>query len=355
MTDTLTWLGILFCLSQSAMFSGLNLAIFSLSRLNLEVAAAGGDGSAQAVLALRSNSNLVLATILWGNVGINVLLTLLSDSVLAGVWAFAFSTFFITIFGEIAPQAYFSRHALAMAAMLTPVLRIYQCLLYPLAWCSAALLDAWLGREAIQYFREQDLKEVIRRHMLSEDSEVDRTEAIGALNFLTIDDLPISDEGVPLDPDSIIRLPMTGGRPAFPAFSESTSDPFLRQIEASGKPWVVLVDEHDVPRLVLDTDGFLRHALFRRPGTDPNRFCHRPVLVLDGSERLGDVISRLRLDPEPREDEVITADVIVVWNAHPRVITGADLLGRLMRGIVERAPPTDGPPQDTGPALPCGG
>ncbi|MFT4798033.1 MAG: hypothetical protein ACJAYE_002868 [Candidatus Azotimanducaceae bacterium] len=31
--DTLIWLGIVFCVSQPAMFSGLNLAFFSVSRL----------------------------------------------------------------------------------------------------------------------------------------------------------------------------------------------------------------------------------------------------------------------------------------------------------------------------------
>jgi len=36
----LVWLGIAFCISQSAMFSGLNLAVFSVSRLRLEVEAA---------------------------------------------------------------------------------------------------------------------------------------------------------------------------------------------------------------------------------------------------------------------------------------------------------------------------
>jgi CBS domain containing-hemolysin-like protein len=34
------WLGIAVCISQSAMFSGLNLALFSVSRLRLEVDAA---------------------------------------------------------------------------------------------------------------------------------------------------------------------------------------------------------------------------------------------------------------------------------------------------------------------------
>jgi metal transporter CNNM len=117
MTEIVIWLGITLCLTQSAMFSGLNLAVFSLNRLNLEVEVAGGNLAAQKVLDLRSDSNFVLTTILWGNVGINVLLTLLSDSVLAGVAAFAFSTILITICGEIAPQAYFSRNALKMATL----------------------------------------------------------------------------------------------------------------------------------------------------------------------------------------------------------------------------------------------
>lgn len=191
MIETATWFGIFFCLSQSAMFSGLNLAVFSLNRLNLEVEVAGGNRAAQQVLDLREDSNAVLTTILWGNVGINVLLTLLSDSVLAGATAFLFSTVFITLFGEIAPRAYFSRNALKMATLLAPALRFYQILLYPVAKPSALLLDRWLGKEAIQYYREQDLKEILRRHMLSEETELDKAEAIGALNFLTIDDIPV--------------------------------------------------------------------------------------------------------------------------------------------------------------------
>jgi hypothetical protein len=42
-TEALTWIGIAFCIAQSAFFAGLNLAIFSVSRLRLEVEAAGGQ------------------------------------------------------------------------------------------------------------------------------------------------------------------------------------------------------------------------------------------------------------------------------------------------------------------------
>ena len=98
-----TWLGIAGCILQSALFSGLNLAVFSLSMLRLQIAADGGDQDAVRVLELRKQANQILATIIWGNVTTNVLLTLLSDSVLAGIGAFVFSAFAITLLGEIFP------------------------------------------------------------------------------------------------------------------------------------------------------------------------------------------------------------------------------------------------------------
>ena len=89
-THILTWLGIGFCVSQSAMFSGLNLALLGISRMRLEVESSAGNRHANLILDLRRDSNFLLTTILWGNVSINVLLTLLADSVLTGVAAFFF-------------------------------------------------------------------------------------------------------------------------------------------------------------------------------------------------------------------------------------------------------------------------
>ena len=121
--ENLIWIGIAVCLMHSAMFSGPNLAFFSLSRLRLEAEAGAGNKRAARILVLRRDANFLLTTILWGNVGINVLLTLLSNSVMAGVSAFVFSTFLITFLGEIIPQAYFSRSAMTMASLLSPVMR----------------------------------------------------------------------------------------------------------------------------------------------------------------------------------------------------------------------------------------
>jgi hypothetical protein len=65
----LTWIGIALCLSQSALFSGMNLGLYSIGTLPLEVEARRGSADAERVLALRRNGNFALATILWGIVG----------------------------------------------------------------------------------------------------------------------------------------------------------------------------------------------------------------------------------------------------------------------------------------------
>lgn len=239
----LIWLGIGLCISQSAMLSGLNLACFSISKLQLEVEAADNNKHARRVLALRRDSNFLLVTILWGNVSVNVLLALLSGSVLAGVAAFLFSTVVITIVGEIMPQAYFSRHALLAASRLSPVLRFYQVVLFPVAKPTALVLDRWLGVEAIAYLKEKDLRELIKLHASSSETDIDRVEGTGALNFLAIDDLPLADEGEVIDPKSIVRLDFQGNRPVFPSIKPASSDKFLKLIQSSGRKWIIIVDQ----------------------------------------------------------------------------------------------------------------
>ncbi len=331
----LIWVGIALCISQSAMLSGLNLACFSISRLQLELEAGKNNRHARRVLALREDSNFLLVTILWGNVSVNVLLALLSGSVLAGVLAFLFSTVVITILGEIIPQAYFTRHALVTASRLSPLLRFYQVVLFPVARPTALILDKWLGPEAIGYLRERDVRELIRMHVSSPESDIDRVEGKGAMNFLAIDDLPLSAEGEIIDPGSIVELEFRGSRPVFPPIKPDTDDEFLKLINSSGKKWIVITDSEGEPRMVLESDSFLRDALFSGDTLNPYVHCHRPIIIKDGKVRLGDTIARLKVTPQHHGDDVVDEDVIIVWNEEKRIITGSDILGRLLRGIVQ--------------------
>ena len=350
MSDVLTWLGMALCLSQSATLSGLNLAVFSISRLRLETAAAAGDRNASLVLTLRRDANFTLATILWGNVAVNVLLALLADSVLAGVAAFLFSTMVITLAGEIVPQAYFSRNALRMAALLVPLLRFYRVLLWPLAKPVGMLLDAWIGPESITWLREQELREVLQHHARNRETEVSTLEAIGAVNFLALDDVAVGAEGEILDPRSIVKLRFRNGSPVFPQFARDPGDSFLRSLEVSGKKWVVIVDETGVPQLVLDAHAFLRDALFGGNEFELMAHAHRPLVVRDSKKALGEVLGRLTVRAEWKGDDVIDRDIILVWAGDGRrIITGSDVLGRLLRGI---ARPDDG---DSGHAADAAG
>ena len=50
---------------------------------------------------------------------------------------------------------------------------------------------------------------------------------------------------------------------------------------------------------------------------------------------LGEIIPKLKVQPEHAGDGVIDQDIIIFWGSQRRIITGADILGRLMRGIVQ--------------------
>jgi len=331
------WIGILICISQSATMSGLNIALFSLSRLRLEVAAENGDNFAQRVLELRRDSNYTLATILWGNVSINVLLTLLVDSVLIGAASFLFSTVVITMVGEIIPQAYFSRYALRIGSALAPVLKFYKILFFPVSKPTGMILDRLIGEEAIPWFREEELRNVLKHHAGESATELSSVEAHGAMNFLDLDDVLICKEGEVIDPQSILNLSFKNGIPIFPKVKPTTDDAFLRQIAASGRKWIILMDilSND-PKMVLDAPFFLRNALFNSNTFKPLEACHKPMIVHDSKSRLGGLLDKLTVEIEKPGDDVIDKDLILYWTENEkRIITGSDILGYLMRRIAK--------------------
>lgn len=336
MHPALTWLLILLCLTQSATFSGLNLAFFSLSRLRLESEVARGNKRALLILRLRLNANLLLCTILWGNVAVNVLLALLSKSVMTGIFAFAFSTFGITLFGEIMPQAWFSRHALRAGAAFAPLIRCYQVLLYPLAKPCSLILDRWIGPEGPRFLREEEFEVMLERHITEESTDISYSEGRGALNFLRLDDLRVSGEGSSLDPETILPLPFENNRPALPRPDTPEGRAFIDRITRTEHRWIVLVDEEGAPDLVLDANDYTRAVRAGRT-PDPLEFTHEPIVVTKPETPLDEVLSRLVVEAESFDDKLVDREVILYWGERSkRIITGPDLLGRLLHGIARR-------------------
>ena len=96
-------------ISLSALFSGLTLGLMSLDKTGLEIVMAGDDPVAahyaQIIYPIRADGNLLLCTLLLGNVLVNTLLSILMAEYTSGVIGLFSSTFLIVIFGEIVPQA----------------------------------------------------------------------------------------------------------------------------------------------------------------------------------------------------------------------------------------------------------
>ncbi|MBW6516468.1 MAG: DUF21 domain-containing protein, partial [Candidatus Cloacimonetes bacterium] len=228
---------------------------------------------------------------------------------------------------------YFTRNALKLSALLLPILRVYQIILYPVNRPSAWILDKLLGGEEIRYFKERDLRRLIRLHMEAASTEIDVVEGQGALNFLEIDDVPFREEGELVDPKSIIQIDFKDDRPIFPDIKPSAQDEFLNSINQSGKKWIVIVNSDKEPRLLLKAGDFTREALFQSEKFSPYRHCHRPILVKDEEVKLGQLIRKFTMKQDKSGDDIIENDVILLWGEESRIVTGEDLLGRLLRNI----------------------
>jgi metal transporter CNNM len=194
------------------------------------------------------------------------------------------------------------------------------------------LLDWWLGAEGVTYLREREVRSLVVRSAAS-GGDIGRLEAVGARNFFDLDDVPVSEEGEPVHAQSIISLPLEHSRCVLPKFDPSPEDPFLRRVDASGMKWVIVTDPGGEPVFVLDSHHFLRDALFNQLESDPTAYWHRPIIVRDMQTKLGEIIGHMRVAAERPGDDVIDNDLILVWGAQKRIITGADLLGRLLRDI----------------------
>ena len=84
----------------------------------------------------------------------------------------------------------------------------------------------------------------------------------------------------------------------------------------------------------LDSDAFLRDALFEGTPVNPLGYCHRPIIVKNPGELLGNVLCQLKECTHCLRDDIIDRDVVLIWGREEkRVITGADILGRLLKGI----------------------
>jgi hypothetical protein len=329
------WLGILFCALNAATFSGLNLAYFSVPVLRLNILAKQQNPQALKVLALRSDPNFLLSTILWANVSYNVLLALLANSVMAGLTSFFFSTVVLTLVGEIFPQATFSRKALKFGAFFAPMIEAYQVLLYPIAKPSAMALDYFLGKESPSYYNEKDLIALIEEHLNSTSSvDISMTEGRGAIEFLKLDDRFVKDVGMDINASQIMACEFDKAELLIVDFTPQPKDPFIKKLLDCEQEWMILTDLKGEPKQALDVSSFIKAVFASQKSVDVHDYCVNPMVVSKNEIKVSTVLKHFVLRPEKcnRVSCSRGKTVVLFWeNTNKKILTSDDLMSLILR------------------------
>jgi len=156
-------------LALSGLFSGLTLGLLGLDPVSLKIVSKGDTTNAkyaQQIIPIRAKGNLLLCTLLLGNVAVNSALSILLANFTSGVVGFALSTTFIVVFGEIIPQAACSRYALYIGSKVIGLVQILIFILSPLAWPISWLLDWILGDELGLVYTNRELENLVEVHRM---------------------------------------------------------------------------------------------------------------------------------------------------------------------------------------------
>lgn len=199
MSILLTIIIVAVLIGLSALCSGLNVALMSLDMSDLKRKMKLGNHRAKKVYPFRKNTHLTLAAILLTNVAAVSATSLFLESILYGLLAGLITTIFIVIFGEIVPQAIFTRDSLRYMSALTPALRIMIFVTYPISKPLQLLLDNLFSEQNSKLHTRQELGVLISEHLGHEESELDDDEVEIIRGALQLSEKRVSDIMMPVN------------------------------------------------------------------------------------------------------------------------------------------------------------
>eukprot|EP00906_Rhabdomonas_costata_P018266 RCo026657 len=178
-------------ITVAGLVAGLTLGLLSMDLTNLEILRRSGKDSerahAAAILPLVSRHHQLLVTLLLINAAANEALPLFLDPLVSPLANIVISVTLVLLFGEIIPQASFSRHALAVGAFFAPLVWVLVYVTFPVSWPVSKILDLLLGTEHGTFYHRAELKELVQMHTETDD----HPHPLGEDEGLTTDEVTI--------------------------------------------------------------------------------------------------------------------------------------------------------------------
>ncbi len=324
-TALVQWVSIVVLACFSALFSGLTLGLLSLDKIGLKIVMSGGDEDlaalASTIAPVRENGNLLLCTLLLGNVAVNAYLSILMAEITSGIAGFLISTAVIVIFGEIIPQASCSRYALQIGAKAIPIVKVLILMMYPITYPMSLLLDYVLGDELGTIHTRTELTELLRIHVQHGAMDVEQGQiSEGAITYV---DKKVSGVMSPFDDSFLLSA------------SDQLNFKKITEIFKSGYSRIPVYekDKHDIIGILLVKDLIFVDPDDSTPVRNFIQIFGRNFHLLWPDDTLGDV---LRIFKEGKSHMAIVRDVNNTGDGDPfyemkGIVTLEDIIEEILQ------------------------
>lgn len=228
---------VLICLS--ALASGSETSLFSLSPADIKTIKNRGSKSDKAILKLLSSEDYMLATILILNNLVNICIVLLSNMIINSLveitstaWQFVIKTVIVTfillLFGEIMPKVFAQQHPMKFASFVARPLLGVRSVFKPLSWVLVKMGDG-MNRRAARRKKNISMGELSDALEMTRDQSTEEKKMLeGIVEFVNTDvesvmhpRLDITAVNVEKGFDEVRRVITDSGFSRIPAYRES--------------------------------------------------------------------------------------------------------------------------------------
>jgi putative hemolysin len=186
----------------SAWFSGMEIAMFSLSRAKVRSLVLHKKHNANLLAKLLRNKNRLLVIVLLGNNLVNIgaasLATVAAIKIFGDIGAGIATggmTFLILVFGEMYPKAYFQINAEKVALMFAPIMYALQIIFWPIVLILEKMLKFLTNGKSGAKVSEREFKALSR--LAVEEGTIEFKEHEMIMNVLQLNDVEAREIATP--------------------------------------------------------------------------------------------------------------------------------------------------------------